>query len=71
MKKELSVPMVAVFDTAFHQTMPKENYMYPIPMEWYEKYSVRKYGFHGMSHRYVSERCAEILDKKDSKYITK
>lgn len=60
---------VACFDTAFHQTMEPVNYIYPVPYEWYEKYSVRKYGFHGMSHRYVSERCAEILDKKDSKII--
>ena len=47
-----NVPMVAVFDTAFHQTMPKENYLYPVPYEWYEKYGVRKYGFHGTSHKY-------------------
>ena len=60
---------VACFDTAFHQTMENVNYIYPVPYEWYENYSVRKYGFHGMSHRYVSERCAEILDKKDSKII--
>jgi len=60
---------VACFDTAFHQTMEPVNFIYPVPYEWYEKYSVRKYGFHGMSHRYVSERCAEILDKKDAKII--
>lgn len=60
---------VACFDTAFHQTMEPVNYIYPVPYEWYEKYSVRKYGFHGMSHRYVSERCAEILGKKDAKVI--
>ncbi len=52
---------VAVFDTAFHQTMPKESYLYPVPMEWYEKYSVRKYGFHGTSHKYISEFIAEKL----------
>ena len=52
--------MVAVFDTAFHQTMPKEHYIYPIPYEYYEKYGVRKYGFHGTSHSYVSKRVAEI-----------
>ena len=53
MKKALpNVPMVAVYDTAFHQTMPDYNYMYPVPMEWYEKYGVRKYGFHGTSHKY-------------------
>ena len=52
MKEALpNVPMVAVFDTAFHQTMPKVNYMYPVPMEWYTKYGVRKYGFHGTSHK--------------------
>ena len=56
-------PMVGVFDTAFHQTMPKENYLYPIPYEYYEKYGIRKYGFHGTSHQYVSKRCAEIMEK--------
>ncbi|MCI8490415.1 MAG: acetate kinase [Lachnospiraceae bacterium] len=57
------VPMVGVFDTAFHQTMPKEAYLYGIPYEYYEKYKVRKYGFHGTSHSYVSKRAAEILNK--------
>ncbi len=57
-------PMVAVFDTAFHQTMPAEAYMYGIPTEYYEKYAVRRYGFHGTSHSYVSKRIAEILGKK-------
>lgn len=57
------VPMVAVFDTAFHQTMPKEAYLYGIPYEYYEKYKVRKYGFHGTSHSYVSKRAAEILNR--------
>ncbi len=56
-------PMVAVFDTAFHQTMEEDAYMYSTPYEWYEKYGVRKYGFHGTSHKYVSERVAEILKK--------
>ena len=56
-------PMVAVFDTAFHQTMPKENYLYPIPYEYYEKYRVRKYGAHGTSHSYVSKRVAELIGK--------
>ena len=56
-------PMVGVFDTAFHQTMPIENYLYPIPYEFYEKYGIRKYGFHGTSHQYVSKRCAEIMGK--------
>ena len=58
------VPMVAVFDTAFHQTMPINNYLYPVPMEWYEKYGVRKYGFHGTSHKYITEKMQEVLGKK-------
>ena len=53
-------PMVGVFDTAFHQTIPKQRYIYPIPYEYYEKYGVRKYGFHGTSHMFVSQRLAEI-----------
>ena len=57
------VPMVGVFDTAFHQTMPKENYLYPIPYEYYEKYGIRKYGFHGTSHQYVSKRAAILTGK--------
>lgn len=61
--------MVGVFDTAFHQTMEKEAYIYPTPYEWYEKYAVRKYGFHGTSHRYVSEKCAEIIENKEAKII--
>ncbi len=56
-------PMVGVFDTAFHQTIPKEKYLYPIPEEYYKKYSVRKYGFHGTSHMYVSQRLAELENK--------
>ena len=56
-------PMVAVFDTAFHQTMPKESYIYPIPYEYYEKYGIRKYGAHGTSHKYVANRFAEIENK--------
>ncbi len=56
-------PMVATFDTAFHQTIPKERYIYPIPYEYYEKYGIRKYGFHGTSHYYVSRRIAELLNK--------
>ena len=59
-----SVPMVAVFDTAFHQTMPKKAYLYGLPYEYYEKYKVRRYGFHGTSHDFVSNRAAEILGKK-------
>lgn len=57
-------PMVGVFDTAFHQTMPKEAYLYGLPYEYYEKYQVRRYGFHGTSHSYVSKRAAELLGKK-------
>ena len=56
-------PMVGVFDTAFHQTMPKERYIYPIPYEYYKKYGIRKYGVHGTSHMYVSQRLAEIVGK--------
>src|SRR5699024_6509490 len=55
------VPMVAVFDTAFHQTMPEESYLYSLPYEYYKKYGIRKYGFHGTSHKYVSERAAKLL----------
>ncbi len=63
---------VAVFDTAFHQTMPKSSYLYPTPYEWYTKHGVRKYGFHGTSHLYVSGRAAELLEKpiEDTKIIT-
>ncbi len=65
-------PMVGVFDTAFHQTIPKERYIYPIPYEYYEKYGIRKYGFHGTSHMYVSQRLAEIEKEniKDIKIVT-
>jgi acetate kinase len=58
-----TTPMVAVFDTAFHQTMPKHAYLYALPYEIYEKYGVRKYGFHGTSHKYVSQRAAVMLNK--------
>ncbi len=58
-----TTPMVAVFDTAFHQTMPEEAYMYGLPYEYYEKYKVRRYGFHGTSHSYVSKKAAEVLGK--------
>ena len=58
-----NVPMVAVFDTAFHQTMPKKAYLYGLPYEYYDKYKVRRYGFHGTSHDFVSKRAAEILGK--------
>ena len=57
------VPQIAVFDTAFHSTMPPEAYIYPIPYEYFEKYQIRRYGFHGTSHRFVSERCAELMGK--------
>ncbi len=60
------VPQVAVFDTAFHQTMPAKAYTYAIPYEYYENDKMRRYGFHGTSHRYVSKRCAEILGKDPS-----
>lgn len=56
-------PMVAVFDTSFHQTMPPHSYLYPIPYEFYQKYKLRKYGFHGTSHKYVADRACVILDK--------
>lgn len=56
-------PMVAVFDTAFHQTMPEKAYMYGLPYEYYEKYKVRRYGFHGTSHSYVSKKAAEVMGK--------
>ncbi len=58
-----SVPQVAVFDTAFHQTVPKEAYIFPIPYEYYEKYHIRRYGYHGTSHRFVSARLAKLLNK--------
>ena len=65
-------PMVGVFDTTFHQTMPKEKYLYPIPYEYYKKYGIRKYGAHGTSHMYVARRMAEIVNKdiKDLKIVT-
>jgi len=63
----LSVPMVAVFDTAFHQTMPEKAYIYAIPYEYYEKYKIRRYGFHGTSHRFVTMKTAEILGIKQEK----
>ena len=67
-----NVPMVGVFDTAFHQTLPKMAYLYALPYEYYEKYGVRKYGFHGTSHRFVSKRVAELMNKpiEDLKIIT-
>ncbi|MCK9443537.1 MAG: acetate kinase [Tissierellaceae bacterium] len=67
-----STPMVAVFDTAFHQTMEPDNYIYPLPYEFYEKYRIRRYGFHGTSHKYVSLRAAELLNRdiKDLNIVT-
>lgn len=65
-------PMVTVFDTTFHQTMPKKAYMYPLPYEYYEKYAIRRYGAHGTSHRFVSERAAELMGglTEDTKIVT-
>ena len=72
--KELmpNTPMVAVFDTAFHQTMPKHSYICPLPYDLYKKYGIRKYGFHGTSHKYVSNKVAEAMgkDMKDLKIVT-
>ena len=66
------LPQVVVFDNAFHSTMPPEAYIFPVPYEYYEKYQVRRYGFHGTSHRFVSARCAEVMSKdiKDLKIVT-
>ncbi|PWM46571.1 MAG: acetate kinase [Clostridiales bacterium] len=66
------IPQVVVFDTAFHQTMPKYAYMYGLPMEYYEKYRIRRYGFHGTSHKYISQKAAEWLGKdiKDLRLVT-
>ena len=65
------VPNVVVFDTAFHQTMPSKAYLYALPKEYYEKYGVRRYGFHGTSHSFVSKRLAELagLDINNSRMI--
>lgn len=63
-KKALpNAPAVGIFDTAFHQTMPESSFLYPLPREYYEKYGIRKYGFHGTSHKYVTERAAELLNR--------
>ena len=71
-EKIMNVPQVAVFDTSFHQTMPEASYMYALPYEYYEKYKIRRYGFHGTSHRYVSERAAAMLgkDKTECNVVT-
>ena len=65
-----NVPMVTVFDTAFHQTMDKESYMYAVPYEWYTKYGVRKYGAHGTSHRFIAEQVENIYNRKDLRIIS-
>ena len=72
MKHMPGIPMVAVFDTSFFTTLPPKAYMYPLPYELYEKYAIRKYGAHGTSHRYISERAAAVLDEplEDLKLIT-
>ncbi|WP_301108454.1 acetate kinase [Sporosarcina sp.] len=72
-KKALpNVPAVAIFDTAFHQTMPEKAFLYALPYEYYEKYGIRKYGFHGTSHKYVTERAAKILNRplEDTRLIS-
>lgn len=61
---------VAVFDTAFHQTIEKDRFLYPVPYEWYTKYAVRKYGFHGTSHKYIANRTSEIMNRNDLKVIS-
>ena len=63
------IPQVVVFDTSFHQTMPAEAYMFGVPYEYYEKYAIRRYGFHGTSHRFVSARCCELLGKTEGTRI--
>lgn len=65
-----NVPMVAVFDTAFHQTMDQSTYLYPVPYSWYEDYGVRKYGAHGTSHRYIAETVKELLGKDEFRLIS-
>jgi len=64
------VPMVAIFDTAFHQTMNEEAYLYPVPYKWYSEYGVRKYGFHGTSHRYITDAVRNLLGREDFKLIS-
>ena len=69
-EKIMNVPQVAVFDTGFHQTMPDYAYMYALPYEYYEKYKIRRYGFHGTSHRYVSARAAELMGNPKANVVT-
>ena len=71
MQKALpGVPMVAVYDTAFHQTMPKKNYLYPVPMDWYTEYGVRKYGFHGTSHKFINREITAHFENENLKVIS-
>ena len=70
MKALPNVPNIVVFDTAFHQTMEKETFLYPVPYEWYEKYGIRKYGAHGTSHRYITETLTEMLNTDKFKLIS-
>ncbi len=65
-----NTPMVVVFDTAFHQTMSEDNYLYAVPYSWYEKYQVRKYGFHGTSHRYIAKKISEVVGRDDLRIIS-
>ncbi len=65
-----NTPMVGVFDTAFHQTMAEKEFLYPVPYEWYKDYSVRKYGFHGTSHKYITNKVKEMLGKEDVNIIS-
>ena len=65
-----NIPNIAVFDTAFHQTMEKEQYLYPVPYECYEKYGIRKYGFHGTSHKYIDQSISEYMGRNDLKVIS-
>lgn len=65
-----NTPMVAVFDTSFHQTMKPKNYLYAVPMDWYKNYGVRKYGFHGTSHRFINKSISEYLNRSDLKVIS-
>ena len=65
-----NTPMTVVFDTAFHQTIAPENYIYPVPYEWYEKYQIRRYGFHGTSHRYITDTISEVMGRKDLRIIS-
>ncbi|MDD2238271.1 MAG: acetate kinase [Bacilli bacterium] len=66
----MNATQTLVFDTAFHQTIEKENYIYPVPYEWYTKYNIRRYGFHGTSHKYITLRASEIMKRNDLKLIT-